>query len=167
MKCIEYVIQGKNGSILTLFLDKSFLNLVLLMSFFFSCSSLSPVVYHECNVYALLHKLLEQFIENAVSLSLFCSVANLILIQMMPIKKIKKISIMSSCISSVILYNFECQNLKPKMAKVDNTFLFPWRALWKIYAFMIFRSIEGKSLEFFIQHCKFFSEIVAAEDLFL
>ena len=55
---------------------------------------------------------------------------------------------MSSCISSVILYNFECQNLKPKMAKVDNTFLFPWRALWKIYAFMIFRSIEGKVWNF-------------------
>ena len=54
---------------------------------FFSCSSLSLVVYHECNVYALLHKLLEQFIENAASLSLFYSVANLIFIEMIANEK--------------------------------------------------------------------------------
>ena len=77
---------------MTLFLDKSFPNLVLLMSFFFMQQStyISLVVYHECNVYALLHKLLEQFIENAVSLSLFCSVANLIFIEIIAKEELKK-----------------------------------------------------------------------------
>ena len=41
-------------------------------------------------MYALLHKLLEQFIENAASLSLFYSVANLIFIEMIANEKLKE-----------------------------------------------------------------------------